>query len=96
MVLNPLARAELFDLRTLEPAMQRVVDVFQARVGKLELCAFEPCGHGAVFFPAPLAFDQQRQPFFEIQLEDVALLALFFEGLDHAFQAQGSEFFQRL
>ena len=96
MVLNPLAGAELFDLRALDPAMQGVVDVFQAGVGELELSSFEPRGHGPVFFPGPLPVDQQRQSLFEIQLECVGLLALFFEGLDHAFQAQGPEFFQRL
>jgi len=49
----------------------------------------------AVFLPEPLAFDQQGQPAFEAQRNEVVLLALFFEGLDQARQAQGAEFFER-
>jgi hypothetical protein len=34
-----------------------------------------------------LPFDQQAQPSFKIQLGDLGLAALFFQGLGHAVQA---------
>ena len=52
-----------------------------------------PNGQAAVFLPEPLAFDQQGQAVFEGQRDDVVLLALFFEGLGQARQAQGAELF---
>ena len=87
MVLDPFTRTQLLDLRSFEPAVKGVIDVFQASVGKLELGPCETGRQGSVFFPGPLPFDQQGQPFLKIQVEDVGLLTLFFQGLRHAFQA---------
>lgn len=96
MVLNPFTGADLFDLRPLELTMQGVIDVFRAGVGELELGALEPGRHGTILLPGPLTFDQECQPFLKLELEHAGLSALFFEGLGHAFQAQGAEFFESL
>jgi len=72
-----------------------VVDVFEAG-GDFELGAVEPGGEGPIFFPQPLAFGEQAEPRFKIQLGDVWLAALFFQGLGHAFQAEGLEFIEGL
>ena len=96
MVLDPFAGADLLDLSSFETAVKGVVDVFQAGVGELELGSFEAPGQSPVFLPGPLTFDQQRQAFLKLLFEDAGLLALFFQGLGHAFQAHGPQFFQGL
>ena len=73
-----------------------VIDAFESGVADLQLGVFEAGRQTPVLAPDPLAFHQQGQPGFKVQLSDVALVTLFFEGLSHAFQAQGLEFFQRL
>ena len=85
----------MVDLRPLEPARVSVINVLQAG-GDFELGRVEAPGEGAVFLPGPLPFDQQAQPSFKIQLGDLGLAALFFQGLGHAVQAQRREFFERL
>ena len=90
MVLHPFASADLLDLSPFETAVKGVIDVFQAGVGQLELGSFEASGQRPVFFPGPLAFDQQGQAFLKLQFEYVGLPALFFQGLGHAVQAQGA------
>ena len=85
----------MIDLRPLETARVAVVNVLQAG-GDLQLRVVQARGQRPVFSPQPLAFDQQGQPVFKIQLADVGLAALFFQGLGHALQAQGQEFVHRL
>jgi hypothetical protein len=87
MVLDPFAGAELLDLSSFEPAVEGVIDVFEAGAGDLELSSVESSGQGSIFFPGPLPFDQQGQAFLEVQLQDLGLLALFFQSLSQAFQA---------
>ena len=95
MLLHPLGGAQLFDLCPLQSARMPIIDILQAG-GELQLGVVEPRRQGAVFFPQPLSFDQHRQPGLKVQRADVALAALFFQGLCHALQAHGNEFFQVL
>ena len=64
--------------------------------GEFELGLLEASGQGAVFLPEPLAFDQQAEASLEVQVGEVGLAALFFQGLGHALQAQGVEFVEGL
>jgi len=90
-----LGGAQLFDLCPLQSARVPIIDIFQAG-GELQLSVVETRRQGTVFFPQPLSFDQHRQARLKIQRTDVALASLFFQGLCHALQAHGREFFQAL
>src|ERR1035438_9953091 len=46
-----------------------------------------------VLAPTPLLIDQQRESFEETQLVDRSILLLRFQGLDHALQPHGQQFF---
>ena len=95
LFLDPLGSAELLDLRSLEAAWVTIINVLQT--GRdFELCLLEARRERAVLFPTPLPFDQQAQASFKIQLGDLGLTALFFQGRSQAVQVQGVELFQSL
>lgn len=85
----------MLDLRSFESAGVSIVDVFEGR-GQFESGRLDAGGQPAVLPPQPLAFDQQRQAGFEIQVRDVILAPLFFQGLRHALQTQGIKFIEAL
>ncbi len=95
MLLDPVRRAQLIDLRPLESARMVIVNVLQSG-GDFQLRRMQPRRHRPIFFPDPLPFHQQTQAALEIQLADIRLTVLFFQGQGHALQPQGLEFFQGL
>jgi len=96
VLLDPLRPAQLVDLGAFEAPRGTVIQVFQTRLTDLEAAVFQSERQAAVFFPQALALDQQSQAFLKVQFEDCALLTLLVQGLGHALQAQGEEFFHRL
>ena len=77
---------ELIDLGTLESPGMAIIDVLQSGTD-FELRILQARGQFPVLPPEPLTFDQQAQPIFKIQLADIGLATLFFQGLGHALQA---------
>jgi hypothetical protein len=94
MFLDPGGGTQLIDLGTLQAARMTIVDILEG--GRLlELSVPESRRQAAVFFPQPLAFDQESETRLEIEVGDVALAALFFEGIGHAVQTEGAELLER-
>src|SRR6267142_741649 len=91
VLLDPRRGAQLINLRPFQAAGAAVIQVLQAGAD-FELRVLQANGQAAVFLPQPLPFDQEGQPVFEAQRDDVVLVALFFEGLGHAFEAQSPQF----
>jgi hypothetical protein len=95
MLLDPTRGTQLINLRPLESARLAIVNILQGG-GDSQLPIMQPRRHRPIFFPEPLPFHQQAKAALKIQLADVVLAALFFQGLGRALQAHGTEFFQGL
>ncbi len=83
---DPVALSQLIDLGAFESAGMAVVDVLEGG-REFELSAMETRGQGAILLPDPLPFDQQAEAGLEVQVGEVGLATLFFEGLGHAVES---------
>lgn len=91
---DPVALTQLVDLGAFESAGMTIADVLETG-GELELGAVKARRQGAILLPEPLPFDQQAEPGFEVQVGEVGLAALFFQGLGHAVEPEGVKFVER-
>jgi hypothetical protein len=95
MLAHPAIGSELVDLGSFKASGMSVIDILQGSAD-FELSVFESGRQASVLFPKALTFDEKRQAFFEVQVANVTLAALFLQSVSHAFQAHDPELFQGL
>src|SRR5271169_209194 len=78
--------------RLVQATLYAIVDVLHTGRSS-QLGRFQPSRQRLVLAPTPLLIDQQRESFEETQLVDRSILLLRFQGLDHALQPHGQQFF---
>jgi len=92
---DPAARGELANLRAVEFALRRVVDVLEASASELELRFSQRLVESAVLAMQPLGIDKHSEALVEGQAVHVGLAMLFVPRAHHRFQAHGLELLDR-
>lgn len=74
---DPATRRELSDLRAVEFALGRVLDILEARAGQLELDVTQRFGEAAVFSVQPFSVDEHSKSLIERQVLYIGVAVLF-------------------
>ena len=90
MLLDPVAGGEAQELRFVEAAFHAKVHIFdRRRVPKAR--ELEQAREPAILPGEMLALQEQREPIFEVQRDDIGRAALFVERLSHRRQFQAMQ-----
>jgi hypothetical protein len=96
VLFHPLRfRGQAAHQRAIQAAWRLVIDVFH-RSGALQPRVAQAPGQGAVFFPTPLAIDQQAETLLKAESSQIGFFQLLAKSIGHAVQTHNVEFVQSL